>query len=78
MLLFICMEEDFPYQLRNFNTSHVTVYHRNNSYIHQLNSISIHLMLLFIIDIMHKYYAHIYISIHLMLLFICSVFACYK
>ena len=56
----------------NFNTSHVTVYpctYRNHIV---YNTISIHLMLLFINGTMILGYSHLLISIHLMLLFIRS------
>ena len=54
----------------NFNTSHVTVYLVHKSIKHGNATISIHLMLLFIIFLAYNQLFDIVISIHLMLLFI--------
>ena len=70
MLLFIALRHLLSSNLKNFNTSHVTVYRSwlpNKTW---QSLISIHLMLLFIISFSHAFLLSLYISIHLMLLFI--------
>ena len=69
MLLFIYTTELFYVIVRNFNTSHVTVYHRYYHLPLLHNGISIHLMLLFILIPLSNLVGYC-ISIHLMLLFI--------
>ena len=48
MLLFIGKTTELTKANNHFNTSHVTVYHHQNTHISLTNRISIHLMLLFI------------------------------
>ena len=60
----------FSFLLPGFNTSHVTLYLRVNSFLYAELDISIHLMLLFIYCRTHESKRRCIVSIHLMLLFI--------
>ena len=60
----------FSFLLPGFNTSHVTLYLRVNSFLYAELDVSIHLMLLFIYCRTHESKRRCIVSIHLMLLFI--------
>ena len=70
MLLFIDMDTALSLYKSNFNTSHVTVYQGKRLRCGRPQSISIHLMLLFIQSAFSHGLLSTAISIHLMLLFI--------
>ena len=70
MLLFIEQVLLKSSMICHFNTSHVTVYHRQENDRSSSFRISIHLMLLFILLVFLRLLSRKQISIHLMLLFI--------
>ena len=50
MLLFIYLRLSKPESIRRFNTSHVTLYRQRCSWLHYRSDVSIHHMLLFILN----------------------------
>ena len=78
MLLFIKTHLKISiYVLSCFNTSHVTLYLRAYHGVFPRISVSIHLMLLFIMRLRTPFAIDIRVSIHLMLLFIYSCLVTY-
>ena len=63
---------------RCFNTSHVVIYQKRNGKVGKIGTVSIHLMLLFILFEQKRFYSAENVSIHLMLLFIIDSMALIK